>query len=149
MREDSTKREIEEFKKAQEDANKRRNELITNLEARTKCVGANEFKKGVCGNKGLAHELETGDSEDVEDETEESKKDDSQGQWFLRGKKKEEPDQDLRTLLDTLASEKEDSEEEHEEWFEEGSAINKRTFLEGIGYSFSNDLEQEEGSCSI
>jgi hypothetical protein len=36
--------------------------------------------------------------------------------------------------LDTLASEKEDSEEEHEEWFEEGSAINKSTFLEGIGY---------------
>ncbi|KAL9403873.1 hypothetical protein Peur_000845 [Populus x canadensis] len=84
---------MEEFKKAQEDANKRRNELITNLEARTKCVGANEFKKGVCGNKGLAHELETGDSEDVEDETEELKKDDSQGQWFLRGKKKEDPDQ--------------------------------------------------------
>jgi hypothetical protein len=96
----------------------------------------------------LAPELETGDSGDVEDETEESKKDDSQGQWFLCGKKKEEPDQELRTLLDTLASEKEDSEEEHEEWFEEGSAINKSTFLEGIGYNSSNDLEQEEGSCS-
>ncbi|KAG6793664.1 hypothetical protein POTOM_002879 [Populus tomentosa] len=51
-------------------------------------------------------------------------------------------DEDL-TMVSSC--EKEDSEEEHEEWFEEGSAINKSTFLEGIGYS---DLEQEEVSCS-
>ncbi|KAJ6672227.1 hypothetical protein OIU85_013564 [Salix viminalis] len=126
-----------------EEGEESRNEMLAALETGEEEALTLSGYSGDSEEEALTFSGYSGDSEEV---TEKDSKEDDSEEEFLGTEYIEKSDSKFEELLQTLESDTETSEQEQQTGIEEGFVVNKKTLLERIAYSSSNDLDQEEGS---